>query len=409
MPIRSLRSVAAALRPCLPLSAVPLALLLISCGGSTGTTVSGTTTTTTTNAYAAAFQKATWASGVTVSFPSACSMTVTSSGTPPAHNAYYLGPASGSSTAVATSPSGIKLAVVPYAGGGISAVTAVSGTFNICPTKASSTTATSGGAIGVISSGEVIFSPYEATSTVALSDNVSYTFTSGGTTYIASFLDQCNSHPTNGMNSSTSTWHYHGNPVCWTPTVDGAIGASHIIGIALDGYPIYGGRDANGKIVDATTLDSCNGITSATPEFPSGAYHYVLPIDANANALTTKQSSITCYTGTVSATLSAQMQKLACKMPFLLANGNMRLPDGREVSLAEGNAWMRQTMPGMQMADSAANPATPPRRQTGVDASGRGIPEACRPTALQMQWKSPGFPGLLRVCCASFDRPAQSL
>jgi hypothetical protein len=126
--------------------------------------------------------------------------------------------------------------------------------------------------------------------------------------------------------------------------VDGTTGPSHIIGIALDGYPIYGGYDINGNAVSVSSLDACNGITSPTPEFPSGAYHYVLPV-----GVTTKQSSINCYTGTVSATLSAQMQKLACKMPFLLADGNARLPDGREVSRAEAAEWMKQTMPGMQM------------------------------------------------------------
>jgi hypothetical protein len=37
-------------------------------------------------------------------------------------------------------------------------------------------------------------------------------------------------------------------------------------------------------------------------------------------------------------------------MPMMLASGKMRLPDGREVSRAEAAAWMKQTMPGMQMA-----------------------------------------------------------
>ena len=111
------------------------------------------------------------------------------------------------------------------------------------------------------------------------------------------------------MGTSGSTWHYHGVPSCWTSTVDGSTGASHIIGIALDGFPIYGGRDVNGNAVSASSLDACNGITSATPEFPSGAYHYVLPI-----GVTNSSSSMNCYTGTVSATLMARMEKLRCKM-----------------------------------------------------------------------------------------------
>lgn len=330
--------------------------VVTSCGG--GGTAAGTTTnttTTTTNEYAAAYKNMTWAAGVTVTFPSDCSMKVTSTGAPWQHQTYYLVPAGTGQTVVATTPSGIQLAVAPYSGG-LSSAQAVSATFNICPTKAAATTAAGKGAIGVIGTGTSIFNPYEATSTVAMSDNASYTFTQGGTTYTAYFLDPCAQHTTNGggMMSSGSTWHFHGAPTCWTTNVDGATGASHIIGIALDGYPIYGGRDVNGKVVDVTTLDACNGITSPTPEFPNGAYHYVLPIDSSGNPVTTKQSSLNCYSGTVNSTLSAEMKKLACQMPVQLASGKMRLPDGREVSPAEADAWMKKTMPGMQMASTSA-------------------------------------------------------
>ncbi len=346
----------------LPVCSLFAVTLLSSCGGS-GSAASTTTTTTTTNAYATVYKAMTWATGVTVSFPSSCSMTVTASGTPPSHNAYYLAPATAGQTVVATTPSGIQLAMIAYAGTGISTVKAISGTFNICPTKASTTTAATGGAIGVIASGEALFDAYEATGTVAVSDNASYTFTSAGTSYTAYFIDQCNSHAAGGMGGG-STWHYHGNPVCYTATVDGASGPSHIIGIALDGFPIYGGRDISGNAIDPATLDACNGITSVTPEFATATYHYVLPI-----GVTTKQSSINCYAGTVGATLSAAMQKLGCMTPFLLANGKARLPDGREVSRGEAAAWVRQTMPGMMAPDAmpgmqmAAKPDAPAGKQ----------------------------------------------
>jgi len=317
--------------------------VLSSCSSSTTTT----TTATTTNAYAAAYQSAKFNNGtsgnMTVSFPSSCSMTVTGTGVPYQHQTYYLVPVANGGTVVATTGSGIQLQVSAYAGSGLStSIKTISATFNTCPTKASSTTATSGGAIGLMFSGTVLFDPYEATSTVALGDNASYTFVSGGTSYTAYFVDPCNQHTAGG--SGGSTWHFHGVPSCWTSVVDGTSGPSHIIGIALDGYPIYGGYDINGNAVSVSSLDACNGITSATPEFPSGAYHYVLPVNT-----TSAHSSIGCYSGTVDATLSAQMKKLACKMPFLLADGNARLPDGREVSRAEAAAWMKQTMPDMQM------------------------------------------------------------
>jgi hypothetical protein len=305
------------------LSIVPSAFLLAavavlssSCGGSASTTTS-TGGTTTTNAYAAAYKNVTWASGVTVAFPSSCEMTVTSSGVPPSHNAYYLTPVANGQTVVATTASGIQLGVSPYTGSGISSVKTVSGTFNICPAKATSTTATGMGGIGVITSGEVLFDAYEATGVVAQGDNASYTFTSSGTSYTAYFIDQCNSHAAGGTGGST--WHYHGNPVCWTPTIDGSSnGPSHIIGIALDGFPIYGGRDINGNVIDPATLDACNGITSVTPEFSTATYHYVLPLNT-----TTKQSSINCYAGTPNSTLSAMMQKMVCNMPGMQMAHNM--------------------------------------------------------------------------------------
>lgn len=333
-------------------------LLLSSCGGVATTTT--TTAATTTNAYAAAYQSAKYNNGsggtMTVGFPSSCSMTVSATGVPYQHQTYYLAPVQTGGTVVATTPSGIQLGVMAYAGTGLStSVKAITATFNICPTKAASTTTTGGGAIGLMFSGTVLFDAYEATQTVALGDNASYTFTSGGTSYTAYFIDPCNQHTAGGMGGG-STWHYHGVPACWTAVADGSsTSASHIIGIALDGYPIYGGYDVSGKAVDPSTLDACNGITSATPEFPTGAYHYVLPVNT-----TTKQSSINCYSGAVDATLSAEMKTLACKMPMLLADGNMRLPDGSEVSRAEARAWMRrmamQNMPGMQMATNATHP-----------------------------------------------------
>jgi hypothetical protein len=157
-------------------------------------------------------------------------------------------------------------------------------------------------------SGEALFNPYEGDgdSTPAMSDNVSYTFTdSSGASQTASFIDTCNSHPT--PLTAGYDWHYHGVPNCLTATVDGASGPSHIIGIALDGYPVYGGRDINGNVISVSQLDSCNGITSATPEFPDGAYHYVLPI-----GVTGSQSSINCYYGAVTSTQALLASRFIC-------------------------------------------------------------------------------------------------
>ena len=97
--------------------AAPLGLLLfaMSCGSSTSaSTGTGGSTTggTSTNAYAAAYMAITnWGTGVSVTFPSSCSMTVSATGTPPSHNTYYLAPAGTGQTVVATTPSGIQLAL----------------------------------------------------------------------------------------------------------------------------------------------------------------------------------------------------------------------------------------------------------------------------------------------------------
>lgn len=260
----------------------------------TATPTAAPTATATAANFAQAYQSAQWQSTyVTVTFTGSCSMKMVTTGIPINHNSYYLAPANAGQTVVATTPvSGMSMAVSPYSTPSNSGQT---NTFNTCPTKASVTTATGKGPIGYTISGEAIYNPYEATNTVALTDNASYTFTVNGTSQTAYFIDQCNNHPTQTSTGATE-WHFHGVPTCLTATIDGASGPSHIIGIALDGYPIYGGRDINGNVISTSQLDSCNGITSPTPEFPNGVYHYVLPI-----GVTTVQSSLSCYTGVVAA------------------------------------------------------------------------------------------------------------
>jgi hypothetical protein len=281
------------------------------CGGNSSVNASSNSTEST-NAYVTAYKSAAWGSTMTVSYPSSCEMTITTTGKPNyTPNAYYLAPVAAGQTAVAyTSQTNTALAVISYATTIAPNLKGSTATINICPVKASSTTATGGGAIGYLISGTAMFNPFEAdASTAAVADNASYTFVdSTGTTQTAYFLDQCDTH------SNGSTWHAHGNPSCVTSQVDTSNGPSHIIGVALDGFPIYGGRDINGNVIQVSQLDACNGITSATPEFPSGAYHYVLPI-----GVTSKYASINCYSGTVSASTMAEAKKLACNMKAMFA------------------------------------------------------------------------------------------
>jgi hypothetical protein len=163
-------------------------------------------------------------------------------------------------------------------------------TLPLSPTKSAKPTSTSLGAIGVMISGAVLFNPYEVDNqTIATLDNFSLKNSQGRD---VAFLDSCNGHPT-----PRGQYHYHALPPCITRVVDKVGGPSHLIGVAFDGFPIYGDRAMNGSKIEATQLDTCNGITSATPEFPKGIYHYVL--------LDTKDStsSIRCFSGKSNITM----------------------------------------------------------------------------------------------------------
>lgn len=282
---------------------------LSSTGTGTGT---GAGSSVSANAYDTAYHSVAWGSTMTVSFPSTCELKVVTTGLPNySPNAYYLAPVGGNMPVVAyTAVTHTALGVVSYANTIEPSLQGSSMTLNDCPTMAASPTATGPGAIGFLISGTAMFNPYEADqSTPAVADNASYSFTdANGTAQTAYFIDTCNSH-SNGM-----TWHAHGVPNCVTAQVDSATGPSHIIGIALDGFPIYGGRDINGNVITTLQLDACNGITSPTPEFPNGAYHYVLPLN-----VTTSAASINCLSGTLSAANLARARALACNMKAMFA------------------------------------------------------------------------------------------
>lgn len=82
------------------------------------------------------------------------------------------------------------------------------------------------------------------------------------TNEIPSF-DRFNGHP-----QQTGQYHYHVEPL-WLTTNRGA---NSLIGVLLDGFPVYGPRDQDGSMPSG--LDSCNGHNHATREVPAGIYHY---------------------------------------------------------------------------------------------------------------------------------------
>src|SRR5262245_15000540 len=76
-------------------------------------------------------------------------------------------------------------------------------------------------------------------------------------------FDRLNGHP-----QQQGQYHYHLEPIWLT----GINGPSALVGVLLDGFPVYGTREADGST--ASALDSCNGHVGATPDFSGGIYHY---------------------------------------------------------------------------------------------------------------------------------------
>ena len=281
-----------------------IAASIAGCGGGSGSAINTSATTTATTAttgtgasLAAGYKLAKWQSGVEVTFKDECTMVYTSTGAP-SHGqaAYYLTP--DGTPSVAQTPVG-RLAL------GVSTLPVstkkTTYTINICPQKQATTSKTTGGAIGWTISGAAMFNAYEAdNSTVAMADNVSYAFVdSAGKSQSAAFLDDCNGHQTPIRGGSQ--YHYHSFSPCLSSAAGDTGGASHLVGVANDGFPIYSDRDINGALLAVGKLDECNGIDSPTPEFPAGVYHYVLP---SGNATRTAQAAPNCLRGKVSASLA---------------------------------------------------------------------------------------------------------
>lgn len=108
------------------------------------------------------------------------------------------------------------------------------------------------GPIGMAVNGVAIFNQYAAGRTPLTSEILSF--------------DRYNGHP-----QQTGVYHYHMEPL-WLTTNRGA---SSLIGVLLDGFPVYGPREENGSAPSG--LDSCNGHTHGTADtadVPGGIYHY---------------------------------------------------------------------------------------------------------------------------------------
>ncbi len=289
----------------LPQRFIPAAVLMSAAAltaalaGGSASGAEGTTSAKRTASTKAGLKKATWGKGITITY-SATEVRLRSNGIPNhARLAQYAVPAGGGAGAVPTAATAVA-ADDP--------TKAQSYDYKIptSPKKTTGTTAAPMGSIGLMISGAVLYNPYEGDGkTVAMANNFTVKGTGGAD---VPFVDACSGHPSPG-----GQYHYHGLPACVTAEVDTSTGPSHIIGIAFDGFPIYGKRDIKGRRVSVSKLDACNGITSATPEFPKGIYHYVLP------GTTDGTSSIRCFHGRVDAALVTRMPAMGGGPPAAVA------------------------------------------------------------------------------------------
>jgi hypothetical protein len=227
----------------------PLVLLacaavpLVMCGGSNSVTsptvTTSTTTTTTTTGTAAATLPAIYSkfgNGVKVSYDgTTVSLTTTDL---PDHKSPYWGAGNANYEA-------------PQAGMTVNPNLIASQNITLrvpgAPAKATPSD-TPLGPIGVATNGVVLFNQYAAGRVPLTSEIFSF--------------DRYNGHP-----SPSNQYHYHVEPLWLT-----AQGKAVFIGVLLDGFPVYGPQDSNGSTPSA--LDTCNGHVGATPDFPSGIYHY---------------------------------------------------------------------------------------------------------------------------------------
>ena len=151
------------------------------------------------------------------------------------------------------------------------------------PAIAASTTTAVDGPIGVAINGVPIFNPCKQGGC------------QNGDTKVLGELDVCNGHA-----GRADDYHYHAAPVCLMAGKAASYWDTHPIGWALDGFAIYGYRDADGQT--ATRDNVCGGNTQPVLNGPTGYKYHVT--DASPYVLS-------CFRGTPSPDLAGQSAKFS--------------------------------------------------------------------------------------------------
>jgi hypothetical protein len=141
------------------------------------------------------------------------------------------------------------------------------------------------GTIGVATSGTIIDSWYPAEATCL--DVMEF-----------ETLDICEGHPSPPPQNA---YHYHSYSPCVQMPVCGE--ASTIWGVAIDGIPIYGPWDENGKQLTKADLDECGGKTDS-----KGRYKYHMTVDPNY--------SISCLRGEIRSDVGKRPDDFMCTCPY---------------------------------------------------------------------------------------------
>lgn len=149
------------------------------------------------------------------------------------------------------------------------------------PAIAATTTTAVDGPIGVAINGVPIFNPCKQGGC------------QNGDTKVLGELDVCNGHA-----GRADDYHYHAAPVCLMAGKASNYWDTHPIGWALDGFAIYGFRDADGQI--AARDNVCGGNTQTVSNGPAGYKYHVT--EASPYVLS-------CFRGTPSPDLAGQSAK----------------------------------------------------------------------------------------------------
>lgn len=126
------------------------------------------------------------------------------------------------------------------------------------PIEASAPSCLPMGAIGVMTTGVVLFNGLDAAGRDAVAHEIQ---------------DHCNGHP-----ERQGVYHYHSGSDCFD---DPGTGHSALLGYALDGFGIYGPRGDDGAALSTADLDECHGHVHAI-EWDGETverYHYHLTAD----------------------------------------------------------------------------------------------------------------------------------